>query len=151
MDSRAARAALLATPIASGKSVVTFSGSPSIARMTSPTRSLVQSGTGQITVTGVVTPNENGDLVEKVLVNGVQAIVQPDGSFNATISIKPGATLINTTARDSAGQVAEDTRAVLVGRAADADVLHATTAVLAGPEIEQMQTDVLAGVVTPEY
>jgi hypothetical protein len=45
----------------------------------------------------------------------------------------------------------QDTRAVLVGRAADADVLHATTAVLAGPEIEQMQTDVLAGVVTPEY
>jgi hypothetical protein len=44
-----------------------------------------------------------------------------------------------------------DTRAVLVGRAADADILRATTTNLAGPEAEQMQTDVLAGVVTPEY
>lgn len=44
-----------------------------------------------------------------------------------------------------------DTRAVLVGRAADADVLQASTAVLARPEVQQIQADVLAGLVTPEY
>jgi hypothetical protein len=44
-----------------------------------------------------------------------------------------------------------DTRAVLVGRGEDADVLQASTAVLARPEVQQIQADVLAGTVTPEY
>jgi hypothetical protein len=44
-----------------------------------------------------------------------------------------------------------DTRAVLVGPAADADVLRATTSVLARPEVELIQGDVIAGRVAPEY
>lgn len=44
-----------------------------------------------------------------------------------------------------------DTRAVLVGTAADSDVLRATTAVLNRPDVELIQTDVMAGRVTPEY
>jgi hypothetical protein len=44
-----------------------------------------------------------------------------------------------------------DTRAVLVGTTDDADVLGATVAVLRRPEIERIQADVMAGVVTPEY
>ncbi|MBA3463793.1 MAG: hypothetical protein H0T46_27805 [Deltaproteobacteria bacterium] len=89
---------------------------PPVLRVTSPQRSLIQNKAGQIKVEGTVTPNEvSGEVVEKVLVNGVQANLNADGSFTATIDIKPGATLINTTARDQAGAVAEDTRAVLAG------------------------------------
>ena len=52
--------------------------------VTSPARSLIQNGTGQLTVTGVVGPNVHGSAVERVTVNGVAAPVQPDGSFSAT-------------------------------------------------------------------
>lgn len=44
-----------------------------------------------------------------------------------------------------------DTRAVLVGRAPDMDVLRAATAVLTHPDVQQIQEDVLAGTVAPEY
>ena len=44
-----------------------------------------------------------------------------------------------------------DTRAVLVGRAADADLLGAITGSLDGHEVEQIQLDVMAGRVVPEY
>ena len=44
-----------------------------------------------------------------------------------------------------------DTRAVLVGTAADSAVLRATTSVLTQAGVELIQTDVLAGRVAPEY
>ena len=107
---------------------------PPVLKITAPQRSLIQKGNATtITVTGTVTPNElSQEPVEKVLVNGVQAQLQPDGSFNATIQIKPGATLINTTARDHANQVAEDTRAVLAGelRPVGSNIENAITAAM---------------------
>lgn len=107
---------------------------PPVLKITAPQRSLIQKGNAQtVTVTGMVTPNElSQEPVEKVLVNGVQATLSADGSFNATIQIKPGATLINTTARDHAGQVAEDTRAVLAGelRPVGSNIENAITAAM---------------------
>lgn len=89
---------------------------PPILKVTSPQRSLIQSGAGAVVVTGTVSPNpDSGEPVEKVLVNNVQANLDADGTFTATVSIKPGATLIHTEARDAAGQKAEDTRAVHAG------------------------------------
>ena len=44
-----------------------------------------------------------------------------------------------------------DTRAVLVGTAADSAVLRATTSILTQAGVELIQTDVLAGRVAPEY
>ena len=44
-----------------------------------------------------------------------------------------------------------DTRAVLVGRSVDAGVLGAVTASIDGAEVEQIQLDVMAGRVVPEY
>lgn len=44
-----------------------------------------------------------------------------------------------------------DTRAVLVGRSVDAGVLGAVTASIDGQEVEQIQLDVMAGRVVPEY
>ncbi len=90
---------------------------PPVLKVTSPQRSLIQSGAGAVIVTGTVTPNEgSGEPIEKVLVNNVQATLNADGTFTATVSIKPGATLIHTEARDAAGQKAEDTRAVHAGQ-----------------------------------
>lgn len=88
---------------------------PPVLKVTSPQRSLVQNGAGAITVTGTVTPNSEGDQIQKVTVNGVQASVNPDGTFTAQIQVKPGATLIHTIAKDIDGGVAQDTRAVHAG------------------------------------
>ncbi len=44
-----------------------------------------------------------------------------------------------------------DTRAVLVGRAADAPVLRALTVSVVGAEVERIQLDVMAGRLVPEY
>jgi hypothetical protein len=44
-----------------------------------------------------------------------------------------------------------DTRAALVGRAADADVLGAISTAIDGRELERVQLDVMAGRVVPEY
>lgn len=88
---------------------------PPILQITAPQRSLVQNGTGAVTVTGIVTPNLEGDAIDKVTVNGVQATLNADGSFTAQIQIQPGATLIHTIARDVDGGVARDTRAVHAG------------------------------------
>ncbi|MBA3503302.1 MAG: hypothetical protein M4D80_12150 [Myxococcota bacterium] len=88
---------------------------PPVLEITSPKRSHVQNGAGSITVTGMVTPNAEGDAVEKVTVNGVQAQVSADGSFTAQIQVQPGATLIHTIARDADGGEARDTRAMHAG------------------------------------
>jgi hypothetical protein len=88
---------------------------PPVLKVTSPMRSLVQNGAGALMVTGTVTPNSEGDVIQKVMVNGVEAHVNPDGTFNAQIMVKPGATLITTVAKDVDGGVAQDTRAVHAG------------------------------------
>ncbi len=88
---------------------------PPILKVTSPQRSLIQNGAGQILVTGTVTPNADGDAISKVLVNNVAANVNADGSFQATIQIQPGATLIHTVASAVNGAEAKDTRAIHAG------------------------------------
>jgi len=105
---------------------------PPILKVTSPTRGLLQGHAGQLTVTGTVEPNASGDPVEKVLVNNVEATVQSDGSFTATIDVGEGATLIETVARDRQGATASDTRAVQAGqlRAVGANIPGAITAAL---------------------
>jgi hypothetical protein len=105
---------------------------PPILKITSPQRSLVQNGAGMVMVTGTVTPNLEGDLVEKVTVNGVQATLNPDGSFQAQVQVQAGATLIHTIARDVDGGIARDTRAVHAGdlRANGSVVERAVTAAI---------------------
>lgn len=88
---------------------------PPVLKITSPQRSHIQNGAGAITVTGTVTPNAEGDTIEKVMVNGVQAALAADGSFTAQIQVQPGATLIHTIARDVDGGEARDTRALHAG------------------------------------
>src|SRR4051812_16701084 len=122
MDRSAMRNLLIATSLLASAAAACNDSPPAIKdppvlKVTSPKRSLIQNHTGQLQVTGTVSANEaSGEPVEKVLVNGVQATLGADGNFTATLELKAGETLINTTARDAAGQVAEDTRAVQAGQ-----------------------------------
>jgi hypothetical protein len=125
---------------------------PPVLKVTSPKRSTIQDGAGLVQVTGTVAPNElSAEPVEKVLVNGVQATLNADGSFSVMVEIKEGATLLHTTARDAAGKIAEDTRAIQAGelRPVGTNVENAITAAMskqafaklsaaAGPMIESM-------------
>jgi hypothetical protein len=70
-----------------------------------------------ITVAGKVT--DNGPV--RVSVAGVDVTPAPDGSFQATIPVAPGITIVETLAIDSAGQTARDVRAVLAGPLAVSD------------------------------
>ena len=106
---------------------------PPILKVTSPKRSLIQNTAGAIKVEGTVAPSaESGEPIKKVMVNNVEAQLNPDGSFQAVIEIKPGATLIHTSALDVSGAVAEDTRAVEAGelRPVGANVENAITAAM---------------------
>jgi glucodextranase-like protein len=106
---------------------------PPILKVTSPQRSLVQSGAGLLTVTGTVAPNADGVPVKTVEVNGVPATFGAEGgAFTASITIQPGATLITTTATDEDGGVASDTRAVQAGdlRDAGANIDNAVSAAI---------------------
>src|SRR5919197_5973082 len=53
------------------------------------------------------------------MVNGSPAELADDGSFQATLPLIEGITLIETEARDSAGHSATDARAVLAGTLVD--------------------------------
>ncbi|MGN6110667.1 MAG: hypothetical protein ACTHU0_36530 [Kofleriaceae bacterium] len=89
---------------------------PPVLKVTSPSRSHMRPDSGQVTVTGTVAPNASGDAIQKVLVNNVEATVDPTGHFTATISVPEGATLIHTSARDANDGEATDTRAVHAGQ-----------------------------------
>lgn len=88
---------------------------PPILEVTSPARSMIANAAGTITVTGRVAPNPTGASVASVKVNDTNATLAADGSWSATISVPPGATLIHTVARDAAGGTATDTRSILAG------------------------------------
>ena len=136
---------------------------PPVLKVTSPKRSTIQNHAGQLQVTGTVSANEiSGEAVEKVLVNNVQASVTADGSFTALIDLKPGATLITTSARDHAGQIAEDTRAIHAGelRPVGTSIDNAITAAMsktafaklsaaAGPMIEALDLGAMLAPMQP--
>jgi hypothetical protein len=102
---------------------------PPVLKVTSPQRSFIRDHAGSLLVTGTVAPNINGTPVSKVIVNGVAATVNADGSWTATIDVKPGATLIETEATDKDGGKALDTRSIEAGelRMPGANVENALT------------------------
>lgn len=102
---------------------------PPVLKVTSPQRSFIRDHAGALLVTGTVAPNIDGTPVDKVMVNGVAATVNADGSWTATIDVKPGATLIATEATDKDGGKATDTRSIEAGqlRAPGANIENALT------------------------
>lgn len=89
---------------------------PPALHVTSPARSLVQGQAGSLTVNGTALPGADGEPITKVMVNGVEATLHPDGSFNAAIDLAQGETLIQTVATNESGSTATDTRAVQAGQ-----------------------------------
>src|SRR6476620_10565115 len=102
---------------------------PPVLKVTSPQRSFIRDRAGAVIVTGTVAPNAEGTPVSKVMVNNVAAIVNGDGTWLATIDVKPGATLIQTEAIDKNGGKATDTRSIEAGelRAPGANIDNALT------------------------
>jgi hypothetical protein len=91
-------------------------GPPPVLKVTSPTRGLIQGDAGPLTVTGTALPGTSGDRVTKITVNDVEAKLQPDGSFTATLDAPTGAMLLETVATSDSGASANDTRAVQSGQ-----------------------------------
>jgi hypothetical protein len=89
---------------------------PPVLHVTSPARALVQNQAGSLTVSGTALPGPDGDPIAKVVVNGVPAALQSDGSFRAVVDLPQGETLIQTVASDAGGSTATDTRAVQAGQ-----------------------------------
>src|SRR5437016_2010553 len=85
---------------------------PPVLKVTSPSRSTVQGSAGKIMVTGTANPNPEGTALKSVVVNGVTATLNADGTFTAQVQVQAGATLIETIATDDAGTIAHDTRSV---------------------------------------
>jgi hypothetical protein len=110
--------------VATGLTLMAFSGctdapgqlpDPPVLKITSPQRSLVQGSAGKIMVTGTANPNPEGVALKSVMVNGVTAQLNADGTFTAQVQIQAGASLIHTVATDANGTTASDTRSVEAG------------------------------------
>ncbi|MEZ4366557.1 MAG: hypothetical protein R2939_09755 [Kofleriaceae bacterium] len=87
--------------------------------VSSPARGTIVGDVSTVTVTGVVTDDD--DQVASVTVNGVAAEVTATGAFTAEVPVGAGVALLAVTATDAAGNHATDTRAVLAGPTAPID------------------------------
>lgn len=92
---------------------------PPVVELISPMRGTVSEG-NIIQVRGVVTDDGSGP--DKVTVNGETASLRGDGTFELTLDVEDGITLIETIATDKAGNEGTDARAVLAGLLADLDM-----------------------------
>jgi len=70
---------------------------------------------GTLNLTGTATDNLT---VAGVTVNGAETVVNADGSFSQALQLAAGANLITTTATDSAGNTATDSRTIVLDQTA---------------------------------
>jgi hypothetical protein len=82
-------------------------------------------GEGAVTVSGRAQDAESAVL--QVTVNGTVATLADDGSFEASITLGEGITLIETVATDGGGNTASDARAILSGELVDQSTAVAPT------------------------
>ena len=89
---------------------------PPTVEVQTPVRGTV-SGDASVTVSGRASDAESAVL--QVTVNGTLATLANDGSFEASITLGEGITLIETVATDGGGNTATDARAILAGALVD--------------------------------
>lgn len=89
---------------------------PPTVEVATPERGTV-TGDGSVTVTGRASDAESAVL--QVTVNGTLATLADDGSFQASVTLGEGITLIETVATDGGGNTASDARAILAGNLVD--------------------------------
>jgi hypothetical protein len=80
--------------------------------ITSPARGTIAGDVDHITVKGVATDDQG---VTSVVVNGVTAALQTDGSFEAIVPVAAGTNLLHATAKDAQDNTGKETRAVVAG------------------------------------
>jgi len=86
-----------------------------------------------VSVAGQVSDDAPGRL--SVRVNGLEAVIAPDGSFAVDVPVPPGVDILETIATDGGGNTARDVRAVLAGTLAPANgAVPDALAVHVGPE-----------------
>jgi hypothetical protein len=80
--------------------------------ITSPERGTFAGDVSSIVVQGTASDDT---LVTSVTVNGVAAVVNADGTFQATVPAAVGTMLLHAEAKDAQGNVGKETRAVVAG------------------------------------
>ncbi len=80
--------------------------------ITSPARGTFSGDVGTVQVTGTAFDDQG---VTAVTVNGVTASLAEDGTFTATVPVRPGTNLLHAIARDAQANQGKETRAVVAG------------------------------------
>lgn len=110
---------------------------------TAPTLRVTSPERGTISATSAVTVTGESDAVE-VVVAGVPATIADDGTFSAQVVLPQGIEVIETIARDEAGNEARDVRAVLSGNlAATGDMVTDAVGAHLGPQALTIIGDVV--------
>jgi hypothetical protein len=97
--------------------------------ITSPERGTFAGAVAAIEVKGNVIDDS---AIASVTVNGVAALVQPDGTFTVSVPVTPGTNLLHAIAKDEQGNTGKETRAVVAGKLSSIDrtITQAITASL---------------------
>ncbi len=105
--------------------------------ITSPKRGTIAGDVQTLTVTGTV---ETKNKLDSVTVDDVAATVADDGTFSATVPVKPGTFLLHAVAKDTNNQTGKESRAVVVGPMAkiDTQVANSITAALSAQTFTAM-------------
>ncbi len=82
-------------------------------RILSPERGTFAGDVATVEVHGTALDD---NMVASVTVNGVEAVVEADGSFRATVPVTPGTNLLHAVAKDAQGNAGKETRAVVAGK-----------------------------------
>lgn len=80
--------------------------------ITSPERGTFAGAVGTVEVKGTATDDT---MVTSVEVNGVAAVVNPDGTWAATVPVTAGTNLLHAVAKDAQNNTGKETRAVVAG------------------------------------
>jgi hypothetical protein len=97
--------------------------------ITSPERGTFAGAVAAVEVKGNVIDDS---AIASVTVNGVAALVQPDGTFTVSVPVTPGTNLLHAIAKDEQGNTGKETRAVVAGKLSSIDrtITQAITASL---------------------
>ncbi|MGN6110840.1 MAG: hypothetical protein ACTHU0_37405 [Kofleriaceae bacterium] len=86
--------------------------------ITSPTRGTFAGAVSSLEVRGTAIDDR---AVTSITVNGVMAVLSPDGSWKATVPVSPGTNLLHAVAKDAEGNTGKETRAVVAGKLSSID------------------------------
>lgn len=81
--------------------------------ITEPARGTFAGDVSSVVVKGIAT--DDSGVVSSVTINGVPAVVNADGTFQATVPVDAGTNLLHAVAKDAQNNTGKETRAVVAG------------------------------------